>query len=319
MTSAPPPAAPPPAPPPLDPPYYYEPPPPPPVRNQLRRSRTDKVIGGVAGGLARYSGIDPLLWRVGFVALAFAGGTGVLVYLLLWLLMPAKPGSAPVGTPAGHEPAVQPAEPPGPRSPVPGVTVAVLLIVLGVLAMLDRLTGWHPGAQVFIGSALLVVGLGLVAAAFSSGRTAKGGLIALGVVLSLALLLASTEPWQEARGGIGDRTWTPATADAVQSSYDSGLGDVQLDLRGVDVSNLDRPIRTTLHHGAGDVTVDLPPDADVRVDVSNGAGDVSVLPDEGSSDGLYQGEGKGSWVNDGTAEIVLTIDNGFGDVRVRRG
>jgi hypothetical protein len=65
--------------------------------------------------------------------------------------------------------------------------------------------------------------------------------------------------------------------------------------------------------------VDLPRDADVRVDVSNGAGDVSVLPDEGSSDGLYQGEGKGSWVNDGTAEIVLTIDNGFGDVRVRRG
>ena len=91
MTSAPPPA------PPVDPPPAWQPPPPPagpPARTQLRRSRTDKILGGVNGGLAEYSGIDPLLWRVGFVALAFAGGTGVLVYLLLWLLMPAGPAGA---------------------------------------------------------------------------------------------------------------------------------------------------------------------------------------------------------------------------------
>src|SRR5919107_466436 len=67
------------------------PPPGPPVRPQLRRSRTDKILGGVGGGLAEYSGIDALLWRVGFVALALAGGTGVIVYLLLWVLMPADP------------------------------------------------------------------------------------------------------------------------------------------------------------------------------------------------------------------------------------
>ena len=70
----------------------------PPARPQLRRSRTDKILGGVNGGLAEYSGIDPLLWRVGFVALAFAGGTGVLVYLLLWLLMPAGPAGAATST-----------------------------------------------------------------------------------------------------------------------------------------------------------------------------------------------------------------------------
>ena len=47
------------------------------------------VLGGVSGGLAEYSGIDALLWRVGFVALTLAGGAGVIVYLLLWLLIPA--------------------------------------------------------------------------------------------------------------------------------------------------------------------------------------------------------------------------------------
>jgi len=63
----------------------------PPTRPQLRRSGTDKLAGGVCGGLAEYSGIDSLLWRVGFVGLTIAGGAGVLVYLLLWVLMPPPP------------------------------------------------------------------------------------------------------------------------------------------------------------------------------------------------------------------------------------
>src|SRR5919112_574186 len=74
------------------------PPPGPPVRPQLPRSSTDKMIGGVAGGLAEYSGVDALLWRVGFVALTLAGGSGILVYLLLWLLMPAGPPGEPGGS-----------------------------------------------------------------------------------------------------------------------------------------------------------------------------------------------------------------------------
>ena len=62
---------------------------------QLRRSGTDKMAGGVCGGLAEYSGIDPLLWRVGFVALTVLGGSGIVVYLLLWVLMPM--GELPAG------------------------------------------------------------------------------------------------------------------------------------------------------------------------------------------------------------------------------
>jgi phage shock protein C len=76
------------APPPVDQPL---PPTAPPARPQLRRSSTEKMAGGVCGGLAEYSGVDPLLWRVGFVALTLAGGSGILVYLLLWVLMPMGP------------------------------------------------------------------------------------------------------------------------------------------------------------------------------------------------------------------------------------
>jgi phage shock protein PspC (stress-responsive transcriptional regulator) len=60
------------------------------TRPTLRRSSTDRMLGGVCGGLAEYSGIDPVLWRVGMVALALLG-PGVIVYLLLWVLMPTGP------------------------------------------------------------------------------------------------------------------------------------------------------------------------------------------------------------------------------------
>jgi phage shock protein PspC (stress-responsive transcriptional regulator) len=49
------------------------------------------MLGGVSGGLAEHLGIDALLWRIGFVALTLAGGSGVLVYLALWVLMPPAP------------------------------------------------------------------------------------------------------------------------------------------------------------------------------------------------------------------------------------
>jgi phage shock protein PspC (stress-responsive transcriptional regulator) len=319
MTSAPPPAAPPPSPPPLDPPAWQPPPPPPPgppARAQLRRSRTDKILGGVSGGLADYTGIDALLWRVGFVALALAGGTGVLVYLLLWLLMPAGPTY--YGAPA--EPRAK--APAGPRSPVPGMTIAALLIVVGVLALINRFSGWDPGPRAFLGAALLVVGLGLIAAAFTGGRRARGGLIALGIVLSLALAAASTMPWNNIHGfhgGIGDRTFMPATADQVRAVYRNGAGDMTVDLTRVDVSNLSAPIATRIEHGVGDMQVRVPFDADVRLTVDSGVGNIDVFGQGSLDRGFFPGTGSGSWVDDGTPEFTIVVNSGLGDVEVSRG
>lgn len=63
-------------------------------RPALRRSSTERMLGGVCGGLAEYSGLDPVLWRVGMIALTLLG-PGAVVYLLLWVLMPTGPDHTP--------------------------------------------------------------------------------------------------------------------------------------------------------------------------------------------------------------------------------
>ena len=65
--------------------------------NRLRRSSSDKYLGGICGGLGRHFDVDPLLFRVGFAVTAFFG-VGILLYIALWLLLPDDGGVAPVST-----------------------------------------------------------------------------------------------------------------------------------------------------------------------------------------------------------------------------
>ena len=58
---------------------------------RLYRSAKSKVFGGVAGGIAEYFDIDPIIIRLLFVIIAFAGGGGALVYLILWIALPLEP------------------------------------------------------------------------------------------------------------------------------------------------------------------------------------------------------------------------------------
>jgi phage shock protein PspC (stress-responsive transcriptional regulator) len=55
---------------------------------RLRRSRAERRVAGVCGGLGEFVAIDPVLFRVLFVVLAFMGGIGILLYIAFWLAMP---------------------------------------------------------------------------------------------------------------------------------------------------------------------------------------------------------------------------------------
>ncbi|MEZ5606339.1 MAG: PspC domain-containing protein [Burkholderiaceae bacterium] len=58
--------------------------------NRLRRSTGDRWIGGVCGGLARATGLESWVWRLIFAVLTLFGGAGIVIYLLLWIFVPAE-------------------------------------------------------------------------------------------------------------------------------------------------------------------------------------------------------------------------------------
>ncbi len=141
----------------VPPPSGATPPPPPPPRagwssdrvtaglRSLRRSRSDRVLAGVCGGIGRSLGLDPLLVRVVVAVLIVFGGAGVLLYAAGWLLLAEDDGRPSVadrafrGTPAGV----------GTRRPLLG---AVVLTVVVVVAVLGVAGGWD-------GTVLLVLAL----------------------------------------------------------------------------------------------------------------------------------------------------------------
>ena len=112
--------------------------------NRLTRSTGDKVVGGLAGGLGRYFGIDPVVFRIAFVVLTLAGGSGILLYLVGWLMIPDDNGTAAlrVGSERNSK------------------LVAAVLAGLGLLILLDNLAGGDddvPLALVLIGGGALLL------------------------------------------------------------------------------------------------------------------------------------------------------------------
>ena len=62
---------------------------------QLRRSSSDKMIAGVASGIAAQLNIDPVLVRLGFVVLGLLNGFGIILYAIMWLLIPSDHSVTP--------------------------------------------------------------------------------------------------------------------------------------------------------------------------------------------------------------------------------
>lgn len=60
------------------------------MKKQLFRSNTNKIFGGVAGGLADYFKVDPILFRAAFIILTLAWGGGIFIYIVMWIITPEK-------------------------------------------------------------------------------------------------------------------------------------------------------------------------------------------------------------------------------------
>ena len=126
--------------------------PPAPDQRTVRRSRGDRVIAGVCGGLGRYLGIDPMLLRVAFIILSLANGLGLIAYVVAWVAIPEEGADQPAG-PA-----------PEPRRETGRMVLGGSLVVLGLVLLLDRLAPdldelFWPVAVVAVGVAVMLVGL----------------------------------------------------------------------------------------------------------------------------------------------------------------
>ncbi|HUG32534.1 MAG TPA: PspC domain-containing protein [Acidimicrobiia bacterium] len=121
------------------------------VQGRLYRSRDEKIVAGVSGGLGEYFAIDPVWFRIGFIVLALGGGSGILVYLLMWLIVPESP--------EGHVASG------GSRGTINGAAViGIVFIFIGTIALVNTLAPWlgqylWPVIFVVGGLALLLGGV----------------------------------------------------------------------------------------------------------------------------------------------------------------
>jgi phage shock protein C len=132
-------------------------PPPPPEAAEdgprvVRRSRSERVIAGVCGGVGRYLGVDPVLLRIAFIILSLANGLGVIAYVVAWVAIPEERPDQPSGPVAE------------PRRETGRLVLGGSLVVLGLVLLLDRLAPdldelFWPVAVVAVGVAVMLVGL----------------------------------------------------------------------------------------------------------------------------------------------------------------
>ena len=99
---------------------------------RLTRSRTDRVIAGVCGGLGEYLGVDAVIVRIAALILLFAGGAGFLVYVIGWIVIP----EAPAG-PATDVTIAEDAAPPAERT-TGAVALGIVFVALGAFFLLDH-------------------------------------------------------------------------------------------------------------------------------------------------------------------------------------
>lgn len=124
---------------------------------RLERDLRNKVIGGVCSGLGDYFDMDPAFWRVLFCLLFFLGCSGLLIYIILWIVMPAKDYTN-VHVDA-NDPTVQPSETQKKKrgSMIAGMT----LIGIGALGLITRYVpkiSWRTAWPII----LIVIGIVLI-------------------------------------------------------------------------------------------------------------------------------------------------------------
>jgi phage shock protein PspC (stress-responsive transcriptional regulator) len=318
---------------------------------RLTRSGSDAVIGGVAGGLGRYFGVDPILFRIGFVVTTFLGGVGVLAYLALLAFVPTDGEQQPGG--ASKVAAVAGAvvlglalvtflSPPffvfgpgllvvglvglagfllwralgGNEDADPGRTIGrIALAALIGVAIIGAAVGVGLaaalGGGVVIASLAVVAGLALIGTAFVGG--ARWLIVpALAIVLPLGVVAAAGIDFD---GGVGDRDYHPTAMSQLRDQYELGMGSLVVDMRDLDLP-AGQTTNVAVDVGMGEAVLYVPDDACVGSNVQVGVGASDVL--DRDNDGVDVTDVNDAPASTGTPKLFIDADVGVGSIEVVR-
>jgi phage shock protein PspC (stress-responsive transcriptional regulator) len=290
-----------------------------PTVQRLERSRSDRMLAGVCGGLARYFDIHPAFFRVGFVVLTLLGGAGILIYLAALLVMPDENKEDSVVTAALRN-----------RRDRPWPLIGLGLLAVCAVSVLSNATVWPHGDAWFL---LLVAG-GLILWVTRHGKVTeatdvtvvarddsrrvrrlfKGLVIAAGTIVALILIAAAifaSVVHVHLGRGVGERTYVPAGASDIHRTYSLGVGDLIVDL-----SKAQFPVGET-HIDArvdvGHLRVIVPDDVAVQVDGDAQFGDLNLLGSQAD------GHNVDANLNEsGKRVLALDVHVGAGRVDVER-
>jgi phage shock protein PspC (stress-responsive transcriptional regulator) len=264
------------------------------------RSRDDRMIAGVCGGLGRYFDIDPVIIRIGFGVSVLFGGLGILAYLAVALFAPSDDGSgAPAVGGRGRE-----------IAQILGVIVIVIAAFAG-FGLLAAGAAFATGLGYGLPVAALIVLIGIALAVLSFRGGARWLLIpALALTIGVGVAAAAD---LDLEGGIGDRDYRPATAAAIPADgYELGIGRLAVDLRGIDWRP-DRVLSLDARIGAGQLVVAVPADVCVTADARVGAGDLRVAGQRADGVDVELATAEGAR---GAPRLVLEAEADLGQITV---
>lgn len=270
---------------------------------RLTRPKGDRWLGGVASGLGEYFDLSPTIYRIAFVVLALAGGTGVLLYVVAWLVIPEEGAADSI---AGEELRK--------HRDHPRRLISVAILGLAAILALSESQLWPSPGNFWVAVALAIAAIAwwrIGPATPGRRRVVIASLLGACALLLVGLVFAVRVPLF---AGIGDRSDSPAIAQDIHSKYTLGIGKLELDFSRVQLPKGQTFVKATV--GIGDLRVTVPQNATVDVVGRTQAGDVVLL---GQDD---NGTHVRSHIVDRTGSgrvIVLDLRTGIGKVVVSRG
>src|SRR5215211_6017964 len=217
---------------------------------RLVRSRDDRMVAGVCGGLARYFDIHPAFYRVGLVVLTLFGGAGILIYAAAALVIPDEGSDGSIASQALRE-----------RRERPWALIGLGLVGIALVVLLSHLfdsNSGFPWVLVLATGALILWGQRRDRTAVRARPRRRRLLTGLAVALAvLALAFASAVAVAFAvfdvslSDGVGDRVYHVASADQLAGRYELGVGELELDLR--DLRLPEGETRVDAHVGVGEL------------------------------------------------------------------